>query len=120
MPEYGHPHHMILDTIDNAHRYEMLSPRFAKGFAFIRSVDPSHKLGRVDIEGDNIYALVQRYTTIRPEEAAALGWYFEAHRKYLDIQYVHTGFESILWSPLSLMKEISDAPPAEKKGYDEK
>lgn len=91
---------MIQDTLDNSTRYEALSPRFAKAFSFLRSVDGTQALGRHDIDGDDVFALVQTYAT-KPIESAL----FEAHRKYIDIQFVHSGRETILWAPLAAMKE---------------
>ena len=91
---------MIHDTLANATIYEALSPRFAAAFAWLRTVNGTQPMGRVDIDGDNCFALVQTYAT-KPIESAK----FEAHRKYIDIQYIHSGRETILWAPLADMKE---------------
>jgi biofilm protein TabA len=91
---------MVHDTLDNAAPYEALSPRFAAAFAYLRTVDGSQSLGRHDIDGDHCFALVQTYTTKTLESAK-----FEAHRKYIDIQYIHSGRETILWAPLATMQE---------------
>ena len=98
---------MILDTLDNAARYESLNSRFARAFAYLRAVDGSQPLGRHDLDGDRCFALVQAYET-KPVEKAL----FEAHRKYIDVQFVHSGRETILWAPLASMKE-------ETMAYDE-
>ena len=90
---------MIQDTLDNSARYEALSPHFAKAFAFLRTVDGTQALGRHEIDGDRVFALVQSYVT-KPAETAL----FEAHRKYIDVQFVHSGRETILWAPLAAMK----------------
>jgi biofilm protein TabA len=97
---------MILDTLENSAHYECLSPHFAKAFAFLRTVDGTQALGRHEIDGDEIFALVQRYET-KPLASAL----FEAHRRYIDVQFVHTGRETILWAPLAAMRE-------ETMGYD--
>ena len=91
---------MIQDTLDNARRYEALSPRFARAFDYLRTVDGTQVLGRHALDGENLFALVQRYST-RPFETAS----FEAHRRYIDIQYVYSGRETILWAPLASMRE---------------
>lgn len=91
---------MIQGTLDHASRYEALSPRFAQVFAFLRKVDGTQELGRHDIDGDNVFALVQTYET-KPIEKAL----FEAHRKYIDVQFIHSGRETILWAPLEAMQE---------------
>lgn len=100
---------MILDTLDNAARYASLNSRFAKAFDFLRGVDGSQALGRHDLDGDACFALVQTYET-KPEEKAL----FEAHRKYIDVQYIHSGRETILWAPLAAMKEETMAYSDEK------
>ena len=52
---------MVLDTLPNAARYESLNSRFAKAFAFLRTVDGTQELGRHDLDGDHCFALVQTY-----------------------------------------------------------
>lgn len=91
---------MILDTLENSALYESLHPGFAKAFAFLRTVDGTQSLGRHDLDGDNAFALVQTYES-KPRDSAL----FEAHRKYIDVQFVYSGSETILWAPLAAMKE---------------
>ncbi len=100
---------MILDTLDQAARYEALHARFAAAFAFLRTVDGTQALGRHEIDGDNVFALVQRYDT-KPAENAL----FEAHRRYIDVQFIHSGRETILWAPLAAMQEQTLAHDADK------
>jgi biofilm protein TabA len=101
---------MIQDTLDNSARYEALSPRFAKAFAYLRTVDGTQELGRVDLDGDDVFAIVQTYTT-KPQEKAL----FEAHRKYIDVQFIYSGREIILWAPLKTMQEETLAYTVEKE-----
>lgn len=91
---------MIQDTFENSARYEVLNSRFGKAFAFLRTVDGTQALGRHEIDGDHCFALVQTYET-KPVEKAL----FEAHRKYIDVQFLYSGRETILWAPLSSMKD---------------
>lgn len=91
---------MIFDTLSNSARYESLNSRFAKAFAYLRTVDGSQPLGRHDLDGDDCFALVQTYET-KPQEKAL----FEAHRKYIDVQFIQSGRETILWAPLASMAE---------------
>lgn len=91
---------MIFDTLANADRYASLNSRFAKVFAYLRTVDGTQPLGRFDIDGDHCFALVQTYET-KPLEKAK----FEAHRKYIDVQFIQSGRETILWAPLTAMQE---------------
>jgi biofilm protein TabA len=93
---------MILDILDHALRYASLTSRFANAFEFLKKADTSLKLGRHEIDGDNVFALVQKYTT-KPLEKAQ----FEVHRKYIDVQFVHSGRETILWAPLASLKKVT-------------
>ncbi len=93
---------MIQDTLDNSARYEVLNPRFSKAFEFLRVVDGTLAPGRHQIDGDDVFALVEKYFT-KPMDGAL----FEAHRKYIDVQYIYSGRETILWAPLASMKEIT-------------
>jgi YhcH/YjgK/YiaL family protein len=101
---------MIQSTLDQAARYEALSTRFAQAFSYLRTIDGTQELGRVDLAGDDVFALVQQYTT-KPLDKAK----FEAHRKYIDVQFVYSGRETILWAPLAAMTEETMAYDAEKE-----
>jgi YhcH/YjgK/YiaL family protein len=62
----------------------------------LKEIDFSNlKVGRLDIDGDKIFALVNEYTTKENENGI-----LEAHRKYIDLQYVFSGEESIVFEPL--------------------
>jgi YhcH/YjgK/YiaL family protein len=52
--------------------------------------------GRYEIDGDAVFALVQRYQTVTGGEPE-----FEAHRKYADVQFIAGGTEVIGWAPLA-------------------
>lgn len=91
---------MVLDTLDNSAGYTSLHSLFGKVFDYLRTVNGTEVPGRYDIEGDRAFALVQTYAT-KPVEKAL----FEAHRKYIDVQFIHSGRETILWAPLAAMKE---------------
>ena len=63
--------------------------------------------GRVEINGDQVYAVIQSYETIAGEPK------FEAHRKYLDVQYVVEGEENIGWAFIDRL--LVDVPYDEAK-----
>ncbi|MFM8494807.1 MAG: YhcH/YjgK/YiaL family protein [Planctomycetia bacterium] len=92
---------MILDALSQWRRYASLNPRFARAFAFLHQFPADVADGRHEIEGDSIYALVQRYET-RP-----VAGQFEAHRSYVDIQFIVTGREVIQWAPLESLTEVT-------------
>lgn len=93
---------MILDALPLWHRYAALHPGFARAFAFLEGVTPATADGRHEIDGDAVYALVQRYQT-RP----AAGMQMEAHRRYIDIQFIVRGREVINWAPLATLSEVT-------------
>ena len=87
---------MILDTIENTHLYLGLNARFAKAFEILRDNTLSQKEdGKYPVDGENIYYTIQRYTT-KPLNEGKL----EAHRKYIDIQFLLEGVELLGYAPL--------------------
>ncbi len=80
---------MIFDSLNNHALYHGLHPRFAQAFAFLeRATKEDLPVGRYEIDGDCLYASVQEYTSKLPSEAR-----YEAHRRYIDIQYIQVGAE---------------------------
>lgn len=63
--------------------------------------------GRLEIAGADVYALVQSYRTA---PAAEKKW--EAHRNYLDVQFIAAGREVIGWSPADRLVPDGDYNPA--------
>ena len=76
--------------------------RWNKAFAFLKNSDLLKlEIKRYDIDGDNLYAPISEYITKNEEDAR-----YEAHRKYIDIQYVISGAEQISITTLSMKKEV--------------
>lgn len=96
---------MIFDSIKNASIYEKDDERLKKGFDFILKNDlKNFENGKYEIDGTKIFANIQEYET---KESGL----FEAHKKYIDIQYIIKGFEKI---------EVNDIENLEKTiEYDE-
>jgi len=65
--------------------------------------------GRHEIDGTAIFALVQEYQTLPREKKKP-----EAHRKYVDIQYVFQGTEIIGYGLESPMDQVAEDRLAEK------
>jgi biofilm protein TabA len=86
---------MISDRLENADQYANLHPAFKKAFAFLRR-DSLKNLpaGRHDIDGDRIYCMISGGPAKKRTEAR-----LEAHRKYIDIQYVIEGADEMGWKP---------------------
>jgi biofilm protein TabA len=79
--------------------------RWDKAFNFLKSNDLSAlEIKRYDIDGNNLYAPVSEYVTKNEADAR-----YEAHRKYIDIQYVVSGKELIGVAPMSQKKDILEA-----------
>lgn len=73
---------MILDRIDNYKLYTDCNPGFGKAFAFLLDyiADPK-PVGRYEIDGDNVFAMVSEFET-KTESLV------EAHDNYIDIQFL--------------------------------
>jgi len=100
---------MIIDTLENASRYEGLHERFKAAFHFLKNTNlTALQEGRFEIDDSRLFVLTQTYQT-KPVEGAKL----EAHRKYIDIQYVVSGEEFIGYAPL--LKQEPVAPFSEEK-----
>jgi len=91
---------MIVDYIENAYLYVGLSDGLRKTFEIIKDKSLSQKAdGRYEVDGDKLYYIVQHYTT-KPREECKL----EAHKKYIDVQFVASGQEIIYHTPLNGLK----------------
>jgi YhcH/YjgK/YiaL family protein len=93
---------MIYDTLGNAATYYPLGHRFKLGFNYLSQFDPKTADGRVPIDGENVFAMVQSYV---PEPAAQRS--FEAHKVFADLQFVAEGEEVIFHSPLASLRETT-------------
>jgi YhcH/YjgK/YiaL family protein len=76
--------------------------RWNKAFAFLKDNDLKKlELKRFDLDGDNLFITISEYNTKNPESAK-----YEAHRKYIDIQYVVTGNELIGIAPFASKESV--------------
>ena len=93
---------MILDQIDNALMYGGLGERIAVGLALLSEESVLNApLGRYEVQGKDIFFVADEYETKPASEGR-----FEIHRKYLDIQCVVSGTESIGYTPLEGLTEV--------------
>ena len=91
---------MIIDKLSNAKQYYGLSKRIEKAFKFLEGMDLLKlEIGKHEIEGNIIFAVVSEYETKIIEQGK-----WEAHRKYLDIQFVISGKEKIGYAYINEMK----------------
>jgi YhcH/YjgK/YiaL family protein len=94
---------MIFDTLKNVDNYKGLG-RVYDALKFLSETDFSKiELGRYELDGDNIFYMVQSYDT-DPDKTIS-----EAHKKYIDIQYMVEGEEIISVADISEEKELTEA-----------
>jgi len=101
---------MILDVIENSHRYLSLNKRFAKAFEFLMRPDLKElPADKYEIDGDRIFAIVAKEAGRKKEDAL-----LETHEKYIDIQFVLAGTDTMGWSPKSSCKQPCEQYDPEK------
>ena len=88
---------MLIDRLPEtgkrfAFDYARLGKHFAAAARFLETADFSAlPVGKREIDGENVFVLVQEYTQQEKEPA------FEAHDRYADIQLVLRGSERFRW-----------------------
>ena len=87
---------MITSTLDQLHWYKTISPNFEKAISYVLSTDfRALEPGRYSIDGENIMAIVNEYTTKPASECDP-----ESHQDYADIQLMIAGAERFGYAPL--------------------
>jgi len=98
---------MITDLIDNGTAYLNLSPGIAVALRFLMQPNcDAVPLGRHELDGPRVFAMAQEYTTKPASEC-----FWEAHRKFIDVQFIAAGVEVIGYAPLARMKVKKDYDP---------
>ena len=90
---------MIYDKIDNWQLYAGISEDLRLGLEYLKNVSPDVELGAHELSL-RLKAIVSEYTTKEENENG-----YEAHRKWIDIQYLLKGCENIYCLPLEYLKE---------------
>lgn len=90
---------MIYDNLKNLKTYIGLSDDIRAGLLFLQQVSPDIELGEYELT-PNVKAIVSQYLSMKenPNE-------FEAHQKFIDIQYTIIGSEIVRYLPLSQLTE---------------
>jgi YhcH/YjgK/YiaL family protein len=92
---------MIIDRLANESPLYQLPSRLARALEYLRATDMrAVALGRHDLDDDQLFALVQEYTTRTADQCV-----WEAHRRYIDVQFVVTGAERMGIASLGQMRE---------------
>jgi biofilm protein TabA len=90
---------MIVDTLQNVSHYSGLSERMAEAFKWLQDTNlASLSSGEHEIS-QGLRAIGQQYVTV-PEA----GRKYEAHRRFIDIQYVIRGVERMLVQPVTSLR----------------
>ena len=97
---------MIYDTLEHLDAYHGIHPGVMRGLELLRDTDFSRwEVGRHEIEGDKLFVLIQSYDSKLQNDTP------EAHKKYIDIQYLLSGRELMDVAPLEEMTEETEARP---------
>jgi YhcH/YjgK/YiaL family protein len=99
---------MIFDRLDHLRQYGNLPHGIPAAIDYLLRTDFARvSEGRYELDSDRLVAIVQRYRTRALEEAV-----WEAHRRYVDVQYVLQGTERmghLLWHEGVAVKKPYDA-----------
>lgn len=88
---------MILSTLQDCGRFEVLHPLFKKAFDYVKSHNLlDAPLGRIEVEGDALFINNSNPECVKTEKQV-----LEVHRKYIDIHMLLEGEETVGWKPLS-------------------
>jgi YhcH/YjgK/YiaL family protein len=94
---------MVCDHITYASEYFNLSQGIRHALEYLQTADlGALNTGRHDLDGDRVFALVSDYDTRVPGET-----FWEAHRRHVDVQYVHAGSERIGYGDLATFETES-------------
>lgn len=90
---------MIYDKIDNLETYAKISEDIRVGLEYLRDLKPEVEVGTY-VLSPRVKAIVSEYTTKEVNEKG-----YEAHKEFIDIQYLVSGVEKIGFVPLEYLKE---------------
>lgn len=87
---------MIIDTIQNAHKYFSVHPLFAKAFEYIQQTDLANAADGKSELAEGLKAIISNAPGKTKETSLQK---FECHNKNIDIQLCIKGVETIGWKP---------------------
>jgi YhcH/YjgK/YiaL family protein len=95
----------MTDRLENAEHYFDKHPAFAAAFAFLRQPSLAELApGRYDIDGEKLFCMIQKAKGRSRADAK-----LEAHRAYIDIQYVIDGTEEMGWRRTATCTQVDQA-----------
>lgn len=96
---------MIIDQIQNTACYKGILPAVITALEKAAAYNPdNYPGGRVDVDGDKLFLILNAYETHSPEGALC-----EAHQKYIDVMYMVEGEEIIYVKPTDQLCTITKA-----------
>lgn len=90
---------MIYDNINNLNTYSGISDDIRLGLEYLYDLKNNTAVGVYELS-PRVKAIVSEYSTKRENEYG-----YEAHRQFIDIQYLLSGTEKICSLPLEYLKE---------------
>jgi len=85
---------MIVDVIQNFKMYQGCSNYLKEAAKLIKKpVSDFSEKGKYEVDGENLFYLVHKYKTAPITEGQ-----LEAHRKYIDIHFIISGEETMLYA----------------------
>ena len=92
---------MVIDMLEHNALYSGLGAGIAKALDYLSKTDFTElDPGKYEIDGGNVFALVSEYSTKPRQEGK-----WEAHRKYIDVQYMVKGTEMFGFAQLNPDKQ---------------
>lgn len=91
---------MIYDNLDNIDLYKGLSEDIYVGLEFLKKIDPNIAKGAYQIN-PHVKAIVSEYETITSNNNV-----YEAHKRFIDIQYTMKGLERIACLPVEKLVKL--------------
>ena len=88
---------MIIDSLKNIGVYRNILKGLDEGLSAVEALGAHPETGRYSFEGG--YFMIQEGLTKAMDDGD-----FEAHRKYIDVQIILEGQESVGWSEISELK----------------
>ena len=96
---------MVYDSLENIETYKGLSSDIYDALVFLKNTDPEIEKG-VHQLNPRVRAIVSEYETLRENLYG-----YEAHRRFIDIQFLLKGEELVCSLPLERLKETKAYNP---------
>jgi YhcH/YjgK/YiaL family protein len=102
---------MIISNLTDSMRIEILHPLFKELFDYVKSHDILHTpLGRIDIKGDELFI-----NNSEPECKSKEEQVLELHHRYIDVQILLQGEETMGWKATEELCPTSEVSPYSEK-----